>query len=465
MPPPPTHTPTHSLTHSQSTHAAEHESVVKRVTTARMAQLSAAPLPPGRSASMPTTVNAKGQVLAGFRAGGGHGAGSGGQSGSHVEGGGDGGLNTASYLGGGGGGGGGISFEEPGGSEFFGGAGGLGGGGSGLRRGGDGDLSQTSTHSAAPGQGSPEARSTLRTPDSGSSRIGRSRSREREEGHSVAPLLGQLTTLLVRVKAVVLPLETCASLLGRGPTLGLLENFVPPAAPAFVAPLPFMVVKGRADPPAFEPKTRVLQFSVDGSRHREVRSVGEEVLFSLFRSVLDSSAVTEYAREALALPPAAAANPATHAAAKPRPVPAKVGVYFAEIDPSSEPAKRALALAAAGDLDAAAATAAQQPAGGESLPLLLLPPKTLGPDALSQASAGAGAGASASPARKARDAQRILKEEALEASTRAALAQPGFADLAGEILRNTMFNLMQEAAFDEFPVFAEPHGFFTVKKD
>jgi len=401
-----------------------------------MAQLSAAPLPAGRHASMPTTVNAKGQVLASYRSDGGKGL--------------DGAGGSSQLLGGGG-----ISFEQSG----DGGMGGVAAGGSGTalgsRREGDG-LSQASTHShgQSTAGGSPDGRSTVRTPDSGVSR--RSRSRERDESAASAPLLGQLTTLVVRIKGVVLPLETCAALLGRGPSLGLLENFAPAATLDFIPPLPLIVVKGKPDPPAYEPKTRVLQFSVEPTRHAEVRCVGEEVLFSLFRSAVDSTAVTEYVREAMGMAPAAAANPASHAAGKPPARAARVGVYFAEIS-QSEAAKRAL-VAASGP-EPPSSTTQEQEQEQESLPLLRLPLKALDSAALG---AGAGAGASSSsPARRAREEQRLRKEAALAASTRAAFAQPGFADLAGEILRNTMFNLMQEAAFDEFPVFADPIQFLS----
>ena len=42
-----------------------------------------------------------------------------------------------------------------------------------------------------------------------------------------------------------------------------------------------------------------------------------------------------------------------------------------------------------------------------------------------------------------------------------ALSDSTFLDLAGEILRNTMYNLMQEAACDEFSVDAEPLAFIV----
>ena len=41
-----------------------------------------------------------------------------------------------------------------------------------------------------------------------------------------------------------------------------------------------------------------------------------------------------------------------------------------------------------------------------------------------------------------------------------ALRSNDFVDLTAEILRNTMFNLMQEVTYDEFPVDAEPLAFY-----
>jgi hypothetical protein len=56
------------------------------------------------------------------------------------------------------------------------------------------------------------------------------------------------------------------------------------------------------------------------------------------------------------------------------------------------------------------------------------------------------------------------KEDLFNSRANAALTQGEFVPLAGDILRNTIFNLMQEAVFDEFPVLAEPIK-FVVKKD
>ena len=49
------------------------------------------------------------------------------------------------------------------------------------------------------------------------------------------------------------------------------------------------------------------------------------------------------------------------------------------------------------------------------------------------------------------------KEKAERAAV--ALRDGAFVDLAAEILRNTMYNLMQEAACDEFSIDSEPLAF------
>ena len=421
--------------------------MVKRTTTARVAQLQSTAMTGGRSASMPTTVNARGQLLTSFRA----------ESATtqhNVS-------REASLMGGGGGGG--ISFEQEGTSTLR--EGSTGAGPRNSRPGGglEGEQSFASASGIqSKGSGSPD-RGSLRTPESQGSRL--SRNRDRDE-HNPAPLRGIQTTLLVRIRAQVLPFETAAALMGRGPSLGLLERFVPPASLAFIPPVPLNIIYGKPDPPAFESKNKVLQFAVDAPRHSEVRAVEEDVLFSLFRSVLSSTAVTEDLRECLGMPPAAAANPKSHAAATVRAAaksPAKLGVYFAEVS-TSPAAHRALAAGAA---SAPAAAASSQT--NETMPLLVLPPRRLGADVLKPAADSScvvgPSGSPFSPTKRHREEQRLQREEALINSTRVALATPGFADLAGEILRNTMFNLMQEAVHDEFSVFSDPITFLMPKNN
>lgn len=55
------------------------------------------------------------------------------------------------------------------------------------------------------------------------------------------------------------------------------------------------------------------------------------------------------------------------------------------------------------------------------------------------------------------------KEDIFNSRVNAALTQGEFVPLVGDILRNTIFNLMQEAIFDEFAVQAEPIKFMMKK--
>ena len=70
-------------------------------------------------------------------------------------------------------------------------------------------------------------------------------------------------------------------------------------------------------------------------------------------------------------------------------------------------------------------------------------------------------------ARGSRDralAQR-KKDDLLNSRMNSAMTQGDFVPLVGEILRNTIFNLMQEAIYDEFPVMAEPLKFVMKKSE
>jgi hypothetical protein len=51
------------------------------------------------------------------------------------------------------------------------------------------------------------------------------------------------------------------------------------------------------------------------------------------------------------------------------------------------------------------------------------------------------------------------EQEALDASLRSAMLEDGFLELAADIMRNTVLNLMQEATYGEFNILAEPIKF------
>jgi hypothetical protein len=64
---------------------------------------------------------------------------------------------------------------------------------------------------------------------------------------------------------------------------------------------------------------------------------------------------------------------------------------------------------------------------------------------------------------KTRLQKEVLSKELLNKQSKEALNQTGFLDIANDILRNTMFNLVQEACFGEFTIDTEPIIFATKK--
>jgi hypothetical protein len=59
------------------------------------------------------------------------------------------------------------------------------------------------------------------------------------------------------------------------------------------------------------------------------------------------------------------------------------------------------------------------------------------------------------------DEVSTIQKNVLETNNqvKAAICDGEFLELAGDILRNTMFNLIQEAAFGDFAIDADPHKF------
>ena len=53
----------------------------------------------------------------------------------------------------------------------------------------------------------------------------------------------------------------------------------------------------------------------------------------------------------------------------------------------------------------------------------------------------------------------VIEDDENDKKLKEAILRPNFADLASDIMRNTMYNLLQEAAFEEFPIAQEPLSF------
>ena len=360
------------------------------------------PLGEGKMASMPTTVNARGVLLSSFR------------NGDKAQG----------AAGGGGVGGGGISFES-----FNEGGGALGGG----------SLALPSRSLDAESVGSRGSRAS-----SGSSRRSRG-SRAEDEG--ATNLRGNATVLVVRLKGQVHSLETCNRLLGRGPLLGVIDSFFVPPLPGFIAPLPLDVAQPLAA--AYTP-SKLGALEIERARHAEVRNMCEEVAFDLFRSLLGAFPVTEYTRQVMGMRPAAEAR---EPAQVPR-VASTVGIFFREFSPASG-GEGSVVRESAGE-EAGEETVADAEESGlgrvETLPLLLLPQRPI--------DSGADlASSSLSPSKRQREEERKRKELLMDAAATAALGDADFVDLANDILRNTFFNLLSEAAADEFSITSEPLKF------
>ncbi len=57
------------------------------------------------------------------------------------------------------------------------------------------------------------------------------------------------------------------------------------------------------------------------------------------------------------------------------------------------------------------------------------------------------------------------REEQFQQTTQFLLAnEPGFVELMSDVLRNTVFNLVQEASFGEFPIDSDPISFVLKRK-
>ena len=360
---------------------------------------------------MPTTVNSRGVLLASFRNGE---------------------KPVKDAVGGG------ISFDNFN-KEGNDGAGG--GGASGAGMSGASSMLDASESMASRGSGSGEPR----TPESASSR----RSRRGGE-EQISALRGDQTMLLLRIKGQVHPLETCSLLLGRGPLLGAIDSFIVPPVPPFIPPLA-PDVASKPEISLYVPSK--VDFTLSNARHAEVRNVGEEVLFDLFRSLLESFPVTEYTREVMGMTPAAATREPSQV---PR-VASTVGVFFGDICTPRQVVTTAADTVDDGEAAETCEVAPIAPPTGaastESLPLLLLGERPLVTSDLSATAF--------SPMKRQREEERRRKEALMEASARAAFADLEFVSMVNDILNNTMFNLMQEAAFDEFSIYSDPLKFMT----
>jgi hypothetical protein len=399
----------------------EHESVIKRVTKGFNQKLQDFEPAEGKSSSMPSTVNQKGEVILGVKygydplapdvSGGGGGAG----------------VNTIGFEG--------SLAQSMGQSTFSLPADGIVGvGEEGLSK------SMTGTMPTGRGDKSPNGSKSSRSM-MGSSSMRRSKSEEQNSA-----LRGKSNCFILRLRGMVMPYETLCALFKERRPLDLSrplkdstfkrDFFVPPAA-KFICPITANTfsVQEPEEPPS---KVRMANiFAALGPAHQfEVRSVSEMVITDLFRSLLDSEEVVEYAEQVVA-------------------------------DAASRDLETARAQrGATGTLEITAPLDEELQIAGNPVYGMYIDEIKMGINASAAAAAATDMGTveDEEENRDDFDAEIPLPTEPISASSAeakvgSAIRNAEFVDIAAEILRNTMFNLMQEVSYSEFPVDAEPLSF------
>lgn len=265
-------------------------------------------------------------------------------------------------------------------------------------------------------------------------------------------LRGKSNCFILRLRGTVLPSETlCGLFKERRPksdkdnkdSTFMHDFFVPPRAP-FIEPINSATfLRGHAEEEAGKTKQKVRVTNIfgvmDDDTQFEVRSVSELVINDIFKTLLDGEDVSEYLRDvskeanscSVAVSKEKGAGGATILVDGPLCRDVKLegnpvyGVYFDEVGIKGE--------------EKAAATVTRERAisKGDEAGEDQFDEEIPFPPEMTEAG----------------------KEKQEQAAV--ALSDSTFLDLAGEILRNTMYNLMQEAACDEFSVDAEPLAFIV----
>ncbi len=431
---------------------AEHESVANRITFARNMQLETNlnNIPEHRTASMPSTIAANGAVKAGVA------------HSFNQE------LNKPGISGKSKG----IGFEN---SFAAGSTESLNGGGSGV--------------------GTKTGRS-----ETASSKIGGSgmMSRNRGKQEESKTLLGVANTFVIRIRGFVLNFETTYQLFrqmgGTGVVRGLqmrdaaspvmddsgevelpksgcmIDFFVPPKA-KFIPAISSATFLGGTEEPPVKSKLANALSKITQSKEFEVRDVAQSVMHDLFRSLLNAPSISEYTEEVVSDTVARSvtvdsingASVVCTATLKVNgPITKKtqlnggalIGVYFDEL-------RQQLGLKGGVVVDAPAVEEGAQVVeeeGPDAFNIELTDINQTATGSFAEGASTFGSSMPLSPASKAKKAEE-------EARMRLAMQQEGFLDITAEILRNTFYNLMQEAAFQEFPITAEPLQFAIKEKE
>lgn len=412
------------------TETKEHESVIKRVTKSHSSRLEHFEVPEGKNSSMPSTINAKGDVVQGVKYG----------------------IDPMAPDAGVGGGGtvvGGVGFEN---STFGASITSMPAPGEGIIGVGEEGLSRSMTGPPPSGKGdksptgSRSSRGML-----GSTSMRRSKSEEPK-----SDLKGRSNCFILRLRGMVLPYQTLCALFKDRHRLGdstgpqkdgsFIEDFFVPPSAKFIAPISTSTFIAGSESTEIPPKVRIADvFGSLGPAHQfEVRSVSEMVITDLFRTLLNSEQVAKYTEEVLE----EASSRDLELAKKKRgasgtlevdgPLDEELrisgnpvyGMYFEEllkIDAAAAPA-----AAEVGARRQESDDLAEEDIDGfdSEIPFPMHTTSGMGP--------GNGVTEKVDTAMRSND----------------------FIDLTAEILRNTMFNLMQEVTYEEFPVEAEPLAFY-----
>jgi len=464
----------------------DHESVVKRITYARNMQLemNLGNIPENRTASMPSTVAANGVVQSGV---------------AHS-------LNpelnnqgaTTKSKG--------IGFEN----SFA-----------------AGSMTGESLNGGNSGVGTKTGRSE--TGQSGSSKIGGSgmMSRNRKKTDDNRVLLGVSNPFIIRIRGFVMTFETTYKLFhqmgGTGVVRGLsmrdaaapvldesgeaelpksgcmIDFFVPPKAP-FIPTISAATFFGAVEPPVKSKLANALS-KLNEQKEFEVRDVAQSVMHELFRTLLGAASISEYTEEVVSdtvarcvtLDNINGASVVCTATLKVNgPITKKtqldggalVGVYFDEL-------RQQIGLQHNEAVEEVSVPVEElERTGGLNMELVDIDEAVTGPleDGVlaegdftsnpnpnhhhhhhhghhhhhhghhAESAAALNTSQPLSPAAKARKVEE-------HAQLRLAMQQQGFPDIAAEILRNTFYNLMQEAAFSEFAITAEPLQFAIKEKE
>lgn len=399
----------------------EHESVVNRVTRTRNIQLAMQQIPNGKNVAMPNTVNRQGEMVPGVKYGADPLApdGDGGAKGIGFN------MNEPS-----------IGFEASQASLSF-----AEGGtmmASSIDDGPSMDAGQTRSSTAGGDSPSKQA-SSSKSVLSGSS-MGK-RSKKTDDGQQ--RLLGRSNTFIVRLRGSVLPYETfCQLFKDRAQSLSLSQFtaypkdvsflhdiFVPPNS-NYIEPISAATFLPSGEPEAIPPKPKLLGVleTLSTNQQFELRDVSHSIMSELFKSLLDSDKVSEYIDQVMEQ------------------------ADSCDVVKAMKDKNTSGTLYLDGEIDGTTA-----PKGNPAYGIYIHEFQS-NSDNVGSSNVNTNAD-TVNNVVEDLELMDIRSKKNQETAVKETLQDGNFLDLAADILRNTLYNLMQEASFEEFPLMAEPLTF------